>query len=590
MNKTLTTLHKLGSNTIVISVLCLIMGLLLTAYPGWSGNHATYLPPGLNLANKEFLQFDWWLNNATHYHTAFNYLVYSLETLKILKVGLITLNVVVLSISFFFIYLIINYVSNQRAFFPTLLIFSIYLISDSFFSVGDSYLFSSGLQPSSFGALGTIIGIYYFIRQRFLTTGIFIGVAGLFHTNFLLLNFIMFGLTFCLLYGLKFKNSQFSWKDFLSGGIKLLGFSFVIICFTLPLILKVAMSSSYSAEEIELANFAFFKFAVSFHYLPNTFLPVFLKLLGWQLIGLICITHLRASKDVIASLLTLHLSMAFIIWFATLLTTVVFVEQVSRLYFWRLAPFSELLSCIAMLAVFSQMLFNQKHTQRDGFSILQMATIIFGSLLILKSLSTYHHVFTFIVFGHILFLVVVLALFLIRSQVNLIKNVRVYKSIVMGYCLVILFGTMLSITTFNVQNNMSIMHPPKDKYLDTELFEYVKNTTPLDSNVLIPIDLYFFRLMAERAIVVDIKNLPFGVRGLNQWYERLEDVGGLEKPSNPILVRNAYESINLARLQWLQKKYHVTHAVVPSGNKTYFSSWDEIFKNDKYRLLKHNSD
>jgi hypothetical protein len=46
----------------------------------------------------------------------------------------------------------------------------------------------------------------------------------------------------------------------------------------------------------------------------------------------------------------LQLALFVLLWGATALTTVVFIEPVSRLFFWRLAPFAELLAALLIIA------------------------------------------------------------------------------------------------------------------------------------------------------------------------------------------------------------------------------------------------
>ena len=88
--------------------------LVIGATFGWGLNHSTYLVEGIKIAHPEIWQNDWWVNETTHYHFLFSYLVYGLEKLAILKPALVVANILVIFASFYLIYRIIREVYGPR--------------------------------------------------------------------------------------------------------------------------------------------------------------------------------------------------------------------------------------------------------------------------------------------------------------------------------------------------------------------------------------------------------------------------------------------------------------------------------------------
>jgi len=548
-----------------------------------SSNHPTYLPPGIQLANPNFLTNDWWLNSVTHYHFAFNFLISTLTKFNILAWGTGAINLVVVTTGLFFIFKLFSHI-NQKwavcAFFATC---SSYFLTDSFDSVASTYLFTSGLQASNIASCATLGAILSFAKARFLFCGLWLALAGIFHVNFLLVNIVAFSFAFVIYRNNNLLNIHKVKKQDLRDFSYIAFPSFVLIVFFLPLILKLS-NPSQDPEIIAQARHAFFEFAVPFHYLPNTFLIDFLGLLGWQLMG-VSFLILGNSK---ARIFSLQLSMIALIWIATALTTFVFIESVSRLFFWRLSPFSLCLSCVSIYFGISALLRPEAQYKKRTLiiSVLGAAT---GALLILR-LQFYYYELTeprAILFVLLLGAVCFIPFFkLLQGYLPTLAKLplnseKLLTNISLGLALVILSGSYY--ITFDARK-YSLFFLTEEELHKRDLYSFVNSNTSPQANILIPPDLSSFRLFSGRSVVVDTKALPFDQVSLAEWYQRLEDISGIIQPKSIEDVALGYNSLDQQRLDKLMTKFNISHVVLNKQQNNRFKGWEQIFENSDFRL------
>ncbi len=125
-----------------------------------------------------------------------------------------------------------------------------------------------------------------------------------------------------------------------------------------------------------------------------------------------------------------------------------------------------------------------------------------------------------------------------------------------------------------------------------ELAGFARRHTPADSLFLTPPNWGQFRLVADRAVVVDWKAFPFQDSAMAEWYQRLANCYGpfhSEKslPAEAAEIRRRYQRIRDGELETLHDLYGISHAVLHSGTPTRFPT---LFENRDFKLVKISAD
>lgn len=118
-----------------------------------------------------------------------------------------------------------------------------------------------------------------------------------------------------------------------------------------------------------------------------------------------------------------------------------------------------------------------------------------------------------------------------------------------------------------------------------EIANFSKNNTPEDSIFLTPVYFGHFRLIAERAIVVDYQSFPFTDKGIIEWYNRIINCYGEYETSGFDLVdefNENYRKIDDHRLRNLQEKYNISYAVL---YKETITNYPVIHGNSVFKLV-----
>ncbi|MCJ8274053.1 MAG: hypothetical protein MJK04_32220, partial [Psychrosphaera sp.] len=313
----------------------LLLGLLMAAGTGFSylsGNQHTYLVDGLRLINPELLQYDWFATQTTHYHDNFGAVLWLIDKLMPLSSGTIALNVTLIVLSIWTLYQLLKHCEVKRPLSALALLVALMILTRSS-SVGYSYVYSNYLQPSSIASVFFMLSLVWFVKRQYFTSGVFLLVSGVFHTNFLLLGLATMGLAHLML----------GKDDF----FKRTAQNMVPACLYLLYLLPGLLSLSNS-EFGEQSRYIYQHIRSPHHYIPMNYLGDFVKFFGISLLGLAFgLLHLTRGS-LLKPLVLLFLSMLIIVTIATALTTIVFVPFVSQLFPWRLAPFCELLALVLM--------------------------------------------------------------------------------------------------------------------------------------------------------------------------------------------------------------------------------------------------
>lgn len=451
-----------------------------------------------------------------------------------------------------------------------------------------SYLFSSYLQASNLSTAATMVALYAFIQHRLVATSIFLGIAGIFHANFLILNGALFGLVHFFQNAPLSLTSRSKWRNWLFETAWILGPTAIIIGISMPLILSISQTE-LGPNEAALAQNILFDLAGPWHYKPTTFLVDFFDLAGWQLLGMtwtwLAIPHNHSRRF----WLTIQGVLIVLIWTATALTTVVFIEQVSRFFVWRLAPFSMLIALLLFLCGAMRALHEPLPNFRTRVSVIGLS---FLALVLVAGVIQYH--------GSILSFqgAKILSIPLILLSALTIKwflphfwltcrqlRPLVFSPLVAAMVLIGFGGaTFLTLYSFDRYNLLFNTLVPLQK---DELYRWVRTHSPSDAQFVIPpLQMEKFRLLAERAIVVDFKNRPLSASHLLEWYHRMEAITGTKNPKTQKELIDGYSQIDEVRLETLRKKYGITHAVLPRSSREHpLVGWTSVFENTAYRVL-----
>lgn len=530
-------------------------------------NQNTYLIHGLVLIDPNFLSGDWFAHSTQHYHDQFSSILLLINHFGLpIPASLIAIEVTLRILALVVIYKIICLITNRYSLLSFMVILFL-IVLEKTRSVAGSYIFSSILQPSSFGSVFLLVSFLFFLRGSYFVSGLSIAFAGLMHTNFLILGFIVFGIAHLFLG--------------IDGIVKrvLLQFFFMIVILAMKLPFLLDMMSSELGED---ATYIFQFIRSPHHYLPNYFLFDFLSFCGWSFLGLAGIKMSNMENRLKNKFLGLYFALLIVLVISTLLTTVVFIPVVSKLFFWRMAPFSVLLSQILFVTALVSKSFSANKESQAGI-IASFSLILLGYLLIftwyrynygLISISILHLSCLFVFFG---------LLFFRRNLVNAFSSTFLSKK----YFKAVSIAMLSLILIYNLNNyfiSKSTLLNGFPGTAEIELYQWVK-TTNKSTVFLTPPNLQNFRLHGERAIIVDWKSTPIDPKGLIEWYIRIQDITGLKEVSSSKNADKGYLNMNRKRLVSLTNRYDINYAVLYRDMNIQSYNLPIVFKNKKFMVI-----
>ena len=532
-----------------------------------NSNQNTYLIHGLTQIKPNFLSSDWFAHSTHHYHDKFSHVLTLVNYLGLpIDISLTAIEVALRIIALVAIYKIISLTMTNHAFMSFMIVLFLVILERTH-SVANSRIFSTMLEPSSFGSSFSLVGLLFFLRGHYLISGASIAFAGYMHTNFLILGFAYLGIAHVLLGA--------------EGIIRRVAMQFAPMVFVLAMDLPFLLSMT-SSENAEKATYIFQFVRSPHHYVPSSYMIDFLLFVGWSILGLASLQFMTIKNSLKTRLVGLYSALLGIVIISTLLTTVVFIPIVSKLFFWRMAPFSVLLSQILFVTGIVSHAFSEK-TESGVRLVTTLLFLLLGFLCILRwylykyGLSSSK---TLLLAGFFLCCGV---LFLRKYVATIINPVYLNTTAINVACI----GMLSLILTYEFRSSFcdhsTLLngHPGK---AESELYQWVK-TTEESAIFLTPPGLDNFRLHGERAIIADWKSTPVDPNGLMEWYERIQDITGLVDIKSSHDANEAYLHTNIDRLKFLKRKYGIIYAVVYRDNNELNGSYPEAFKNEKFVVL-----
>jgi len=528
--------------------------LVIGATFGWGLNHSTYLVEGIKIAHPEIWQNDWWVNETTHYHFLFSYLVYGLEKLVILKPALVVANILVIFASFYLIYRIIREVYGPRALEIFVVFVLLFAVIHKTQSVAQTFFFIDSLQPSSFGALGFLLGMFYFIRGRYFSSGLSVAILSLFHANFLILAFPLFGLAHIFV-----REKRLVKRLFWQLGPLLLGFLFL-----LPSILST-VDLTAPKEVVDDALNIIFKIRSPWHYDFSYFKGEFVFLFGWLLMGVGALYFGWKKNLILGRFSALFWAMVLIILVAFMEGLWIKSDFMARLFIWRLAPFVLMFAMIIFISAVFEDRWPEKISPTANrwffasFFMGSMAVILVETSKLINLHGNYPLVFAYLP------LVLIVFWFLNFFQSSLKKRPDSPSGKLKFSRGLLTYGLASFMIPFQMTG---LFDTCRFSYLadnchsaEESLYKNVRTITGNNSIFITPPNLVRFRLFTHRAVVASWDEVPFTPQETLEWYRRMSDIVGVEQISSWQGVNSFYQTQTVDNLIKLREKYGVDYAV-----------------------------
>ena len=518
------------------------MALLVAFSFGFSygnvGNQATYLPHALNHLYPDFLAYDWLVQKTTPYHARFEWIVWLTYALGSVAWWSAILNFVLVTAGMFVIYRIALTYTQQWGVVAFLIVL-LFVMIDRTQTVGMSYLFGEGLQPSVVASVVWLASILWFLRGRIQLSGVSLALGGLFHANFLVLGIGMFGLAHLAL-------GREALLRRLAGQLIP---SLLILSFDLPLILIMS-----SGEGSAAARTIFQQIRAPHHYIPGMYLMDFWVWSGWMLAGLGATLTIDVRSVRLPTLALLGSIAASVIG-ATVLTTLVIIPTISQLYVWRLAPFGVIISQV-VVASFIVRVTGATLSLFDRKNPAPRVLVALGSVLVLRGYLHNYQILSYPIMTLLGISVLTVGLAMLMRYKP--SAVGISVSIVAVAALGLLFSYLPS--RVSAAYSRSTLFSTQALGDEGTLYQWAQRS-PINSSFLIPPELEEFRLFGARAIVVDWKSTPLKPNELIAWHQRVEEVAGRKVGSKDDAVEG-YRNQSLSQLSKTARRFGANYVVI----------------------------
>ncbi len=534
------------------------------------GNQHTYLLGALRDLDPSFLTRDWLATDTYLYHPTFGRLLGALGSIAPLDWSTAGLFLVLIVLLLLLVWQLIRHLEPEAPLAPMLLVMMLVVVGRTA-SMADSFIFSSALEPSTLAGVAFVGAMLSFVRGQWIAAGILVALAGLFHINFLVLGVLAFGLAYVL--------QPSGWRRdrlrrFAAEGAMLLVPGGLLVLYSLPVLLSAA-----DAPGAERATFIFQQIRSPHHYDPQRFVAELVPFAGWVIAAAGALHLVVVPAAVRERLGATGAAFAFLVVSATVVNTVTFIPQVSQLFIWRLAPFTELFcQCVVSVAVVrlargearSKESAGPVRWAAAGVSIL----VVSGMVYLERHGSSVPHLIL-LTLAACLSIIVIAQRWPVPGRVALVR---------LGQQLAILIGVALagatSIAVSTGLETSNLLSPAVDGD-ERGLFTWARTTRP-DALFLTPPDLETFRLHAGRAIVVDWKSTPILAGELLEWYRRISLVSGRDVQSVNDAI-GGYEQIDESRVERLRREFGFEYVVTRREASADSSlALPVVFSDDRY--------
>ena len=167
---------------------------------------------------------------------------------------------------------------------------------------------------------------------------------------------------------------------------------------------------------------------------------------------------------------------------------------------------------------------------------------------------------------------------------------RIHEHVVrIGLCCIFVIF-IISVAIWKFPNYGKFLYykqiPPFPEQMNA--IEWIKRNTSDDSVFITSISDHYFRLQAERAVVINFKQFVFRDADVLEWYSRIEDLCGMEKPACV-----GWDCVEYCRLEFLKyteddmlyldQKYGADYVFTTTGHELSFS---KVYEDQGYTIYK----
>jgi hypothetical protein len=438
---------------------------------------------------------------------------------------------------------------TKRSTFAVFAIVAAWLSVNGDHSVAGSYLWSGYLQPSLIGTVGWVIALAAYVRGRPFVTGLALAAGGLFHANFLVLGLGMFAVAELVANGGK-PSRRLLWL-------------------LVPQLIAVAvlapdLASSARGADPDLALWILERFHAPGHYHAYSVAHTLPVLVRWCVLALLVAP--LAESDGARRLVTWCWIAAAICIVAVPVLMVPAFAGLTRLYVWRLAPFAQLAAMI-VIAIAVVATIEDPARWRDQPVWRRIAAVAVGAYVVWAAASYLGPV------GGWAPAACAAAIVLAIVAPNASRGLPVVVAVA-------------SLALVMRPRWDTISHPriavASWGFETDDLYEWARTTTPVDAVFLTPPSLAGFRLLARRAIVVDLKSPPLVPDELVEWYRRLCRVTGdaqlHDVPQANRLWNATPKAVLLERAKELGADYLVLDRRAETPDTVYASSRFAVYR------------
>ncbi|MEG4500033.1 hypothetical protein QUB05_10285 [Microcoleus sp. F10-C6] len=563
-----------------------IIGSLMAAgYIFPIGGNFPEVPPIQFMLNPELYKNDYYVQEMVKFNPRYYYyyIIYLLANLGT-SIPLAHFIYQFLAFASFILacYAIINIYTNSKL--PAAAM-TFLCIAASFTDVGNTLIFSTKSVPSTFAMAFAIWGIYFSLRQKWLTGYFFFGLA-------CLLQFLVGLLPGLMMVPVLFIESvrQRKFKTLILAIALLAAMASIVY---VPMLL----TGTTSTHTIDNAEFVYIHAKVRnpHHILPSNWdFGNWFNFICFIIGGLLCIKNaeLLRKEDKVNFYVIVGTSI-FALFLNYIFVEIYPLAFIAKLQLARTVPFAQLIIFIAVCLTID-ILYREK---RIAISLLLLVVltlpfrgIIFLGLSVWQTKKytfpkRYNILLWILAIGTVIFSLIypvtdsweimgdriisipvffsILAFPFILEKTSLATSIKqtVTHTLALITTATLVFGVagILPKPILNVfQTRININAVPRDDL--SRLAVRFSQISSRDSLVLIPPSVTSFQFFSERAIVVNFKNFPFTEKGIKEWQNRMETVLGV--PLNPQMIWGGNEFFirrSSADLVKVAKKYHADY-------------------------------
>lgn len=495
--------------------------LTLGGYRFGSGNHAVYLLAPLRQVHPELLQNDWWTTHTLQYHWAFTQMTAALIRLNGVKpvfFGLYLTLVILLHTGWLRIVRAMGY--SSRVYLLSVLCF---YISAAGLGLGSyQFLQDHSFLPGNVANIAMLWGLLFWIKKRLMPAACCLAIAALFHLNHALVALALWPVAW--VYTRRQSKHGQDARD-TSIAPELLQWGLILLA-ALPNLLPALRATLAGGAKMPLAEFValYVHLRHPHHYDPLAW-PVALWLAFLWPIPL-AVQEWRKNSQSDSAQPSLQRAAFLFAFFITLqiipllFAGIFFIsERLIQMSLFRFSIFAKLLASIGAAAWLLDLAPASARIVR--IALIALPVIVLGAILALWLASTSSAAGGFVKLN--LRALLIFTALLAATCVILVRRLIFFQP-----ATTLAVTILLSIILVTQRDHLGLRLPLQDDddadYL--ALCDYVRAHTPASSLFVVPPNEQIFRYRAQRAIVVNFKNVPQLSDEMSEWRSRLEAVLG----------------------------------------------------------------